>query len=499
MPRIEVPFVVKKQHIKRVTEEDLVAGGQNYFYAIFDIGNNWKKLSHIKASFVRDDVKKIVDLYERDGHLECAIPWEVMATAGVFQVGLFGGDRLPTHYSYVKVKKGCMDEGDEPEAPTPDWFTNVERMCAAAVQTANSIEERANNGEFNGEPGEKGDTGESGYTPVKGVDYFDGKDGLDGLDGLDGYTPVYGEDYFTEEEKEQFVKEIIESLPEDESFVEISADEIDNVYDGVYKVKDFFHDSGTPEGYEIYGVLTAGYRICDYEPKTFDLYQMIVKANGEVLRRTRYADTNYNVFYSTDGERVYFSKEDFEKTTWKNWTKWQSVIPSLTAYATKTYVGEQIDDVTDALSKNELELIASGVTTEEVNGIIISEDNDGNPFELCDMVTIYSMSPIGKNTTNLSYVFDNSLIQQSSNNGVSETSAIYHRLVGIHSGKRWDAYCYSVGNISANCNVVTRDRYGQTTEKTVKSIKLYLYNSAYVLPVGFEYEIYGRRVKNANT
>lgn len=168
-------------------------------------------------------------------------------------------------------------------------------------------------------------------------------------------------------------------------------------------------------------------------------------------------------------------------------------------YYTEEDKDEIINDVTEVISKNELELIASGVTTEEVNSIIISKDNDGNPFELCDMITIYSMSPIGKNTTALSYVFNNSFMQQSSNNGVSETSVMYHRLVGIHSGKRWDTYCYSVGNTAANCIVYTRDRYGQTTEKTVKSIKLYLFNSEYALPVGFEYEIYGRRVKNANT
>ena len=140
MPRIEVPFVVKKQHIKRVTDEDLVAGGQNYFYATFEIGNNWKKLSNIKASFVRDDVKKIVDLYEVEGQLECEIPWEVMATAGVFQVGVFGGDRLLTHYAYVKVKRGCTDEGGEPEAPTPDWFANMEQKCDEAVEVSSPRE-----------------------------------------------------------------------------------------------------------------------------------------------------------------------------------------------------------------------------------------------------------------------------------------------------------------------------------------------------------------------
>ena len=39
--------------------------------------------------------------------------------------------------------------------------------------------------------------GETGQTGKDGVD---GKDGVNGVDGHDGYTPVKGEDYFTEED-----------------------------------------------------------------------------------------------------------------------------------------------------------------------------------------------------------------------------------------------------------------------------------------------------------
>ena len=189
MPRIEVPFVVKKQHIIRATDEDLVAGGQNYFYAIFEIGNTWKKISNPKALFVRDDVQKLMDLTVGADCLECKIPWEVMATAGIFHVGIFGGDRLLTNYAYVKVKKGCLTEGDEPEAPTPDWFTEMEKMCNDAIDTATSIEERANNGEFDGKDGEQGAKGDPGKTPVK------------------------GEDYFTEDDKAEIVQDVLAALP----------------------------------------------------------------------------------------------------------------------------------------------------------------------------------------------------------------------------------------------------------------------------------------------
>lgn len=47
--------------------------------------------------------------------------------------------------------------------------------------------------------GADGNNGLDGYTPVFGIDYFNGIDGFNGADGnngLDGYTPVFGIDYF---------------------------------------------------------------------------------------------------------------------------------------------------------------------------------------------------------------------------------------------------------------------------------------------------------------
>lgn len=42
---------------------------------------------------------------------------------------------------------------------------------------------------------------------------FDGKDGEDGKDGQDGYTPKKGEDYFTDEDKNELVDAVINALP----------------------------------------------------------------------------------------------------------------------------------------------------------------------------------------------------------------------------------------------------------------------------------------------
>lgn len=127
MPRIDVPFVVEKQRITQPTQVELVAGGQNYFYATFELCDTWSDLSDIKVMFSRDDITKLVELTDGGGTLECQIPWEVMVDKGVFHVGIFGGLRLLTDLTYVKVRQGCLTEGEPPTPSGEDWFGKVER------------------------------------------------------------------------------------------------------------------------------------------------------------------------------------------------------------------------------------------------------------------------------------------------------------------------------------------------------------------------------------
>lgn len=128
MPRINVPFIVEKQHITQPTREQLVGGGHNYFYATFTMCEQWDGLDNLKAVFVREGVSpKLMPLNEVDGGFECEIPWEVMAEKGSFNVGIFGGDRLLTSYAYVIVTQGCLVDGESPAPPTLDWFGMVEK------------------------------------------------------------------------------------------------------------------------------------------------------------------------------------------------------------------------------------------------------------------------------------------------------------------------------------------------------------------------------------
>ncbi len=142
MARIDVPFVIEKQHITQPTREKLVAGGKNYFYATFKVCEKWEDIDHIKAEFVREGVEpKLMGLSKTESGYECQIPWEVMADKGVFQVGIFGGDRLLTNYEYVIVLQGCCGEGGKPLTPTEDWFLRVENDLAEMKEEVKIVSE----------------------------------------------------------------------------------------------------------------------------------------------------------------------------------------------------------------------------------------------------------------------------------------------------------------------------------------------------------------------
>lgn len=139
MARIDVPFVIEKLHITQPTHDVLTSGGQNYFYAIFKTDEIWSNISDIRAVFRQGDVIKRMSLTETEKGYECRIPWEVMTDTGLVYVGIVGGDRLPTDYTYVRVSRGCDDEGTPPEPPTPDWFDKVEKEIADLEKSLNDI------------------------------------------------------------------------------------------------------------------------------------------------------------------------------------------------------------------------------------------------------------------------------------------------------------------------------------------------------------------------
>lgn len=265
---------------------------------------------------------------------------------------------------------------------------------------------------------------------------------------------------------------------------EIALGDADNIYEGVYRVKKQRYDDW------VYGLLCASYNIYVYDCADIGAVQTILWSDGKIEHRERvdYVMGPEDVVQNPDGTYKPRPGYVFDEP----WSAWKSVLPNLANYATKASVTAEIAAAKDAVTKNEFELIASGETTEEVNSIVVTADNDGNPFELCDMVTIYAQCPKASANSSLAINFENAIVHQTATTAINTNYIQYIIVHGIYTGKCWSGY--SVANAGGVSGVQGEPKKRVCTKKTVNEIKMYLYDSDLALPVGFKYEIYGRRV-----
>lgn len=103
-------------------------------------------------------------------------------------------------------------QGERGEPFTYEDFTAEQLASLVGPQGPQGIQgpqgEKGEPGE-KGDPGEKGEQGEPGTPGQNGADGQPGKDGANGKDGEDGKTPVRGEDYWTEADKQGIVNDVI--------------------------------------------------------------------------------------------------------------------------------------------------------------------------------------------------------------------------------------------------------------------------------------------------
>lgn len=135
MARIDIPFNIKGQIIEQRPKVKIAAGGQNYFYAVFNLCGIWSNIDYKKAVFKHGDSSYMVDLVPSnngDG-MECLIPWEVMQEPGFFDTGIFGGSKLPTTMARTFVVEGCVGDGKDPQPPTPNWFNSMENRLGNSI------------------------------------------------------------------------------------------------------------------------------------------------------------------------------------------------------------------------------------------------------------------------------------------------------------------------------------------------------------------------------
>ncbi len=154
--------------------------------------------------------------------------------------------------------------------------------------------------------------------------------------------------------------EIANGLPE------ITLEQADAVYDGIYKVQDVYVDLSTPETAYLDCMLLCGYDVySDGYEDIAGVYQVIVRSDGTILRRRNRAT---GVLFNDDGEKLYITKEQLAAASWEGWTGWESIIPNLSGYATTTYVKNAIDGVS---SSNKLKLLKTITLEEDVHSITV--------------------------------------------------------------------------------------------------------------------------------
>lgn len=198
---ITLAFLLDHQVISRSDKNTVVAGSKNYVRARFILRtDDWTR-----------PITAIFGGYTQllDDNNECTVPWEVLQQPGKVEVSAFCGDLHTANIAVVPVEKTGYKSGETPKDPTPDVYDQLAKMVQKAVDTANSVREDADAGDFDGEQGPagpqgdpgpvgpqgeqgpqgpKGDTGETGPQGPKGDTGDTGPQGPQGVQGEKGDT-----------------------------------------------------------------------------------------------------------------------------------------------------------------------------------------------------------------------------------------------------------------------------------------------------------------------
>lgn len=155
---MRLDFTLDRQVITRIDSNCVVAGSKGYVTAHFtDVSGDW--VEPVTAIFGAYTV-----LLEG---MECAVPWEVLADPGAFEVSAFCGDLHTANTARVDVEATGYKKGETPGDPTPDVYAVLVEKARRAEEIAQSVRDDADAGHFDGEDGK---------TPVRGVDYWTPED-----------------------------------------------------------------------------------------------------------------------------------------------------------------------------------------------------------------------------------------------------------------------------------------------------------------------------------
>lgn len=178
--------------------DDLITSGSVGIPVTFILSDDFDGLSSVavfEGSGASVDVALMSDT--------CVVPPEVVATPGGYlRIGVYarngeGTIVIPTVWVSTQViLPGAEPSGVDPSQPTPDWTAQVQEAAAEALSIAQSIEQRADAGDFDGEqgpPGPQGERGDAGPQGPQGIQGIQGPQGPQGEIGPTGPAGPQGE------------------------------------------------------------------------------------------------------------------------------------------------------------------------------------------------------------------------------------------------------------------------------------------------------------------
>lgn len=183
-----------------VTEKEVLTAGRVGLECAFTFTGEWDGLF---KTAVFQGVES-VDVALPDN--TCVVPWEAMAVEGVqLKVGVYGANGngdivIPTVWAnFGKIQPSAYPSGNDPATPSQNANAYAVETAEQALAVAQSVETRANNGEFDGAPGadgfspsasvsKAGDTTTITITDKDGTTTASINDGADGVDGSTLWT-----------------------------------------------------------------------------------------------------------------------------------------------------------------------------------------------------------------------------------------------------------------------------------------------------------------------
>ena len=226
MNEIVVSLSVKGQELSSA-EPFLAEYAVNTIRTCFTFDEHWE--GGVKAAVFStetgEDYKQMLD--ENDS---CIVPAEVMIAPGFF-VSVFADwesdveTRLTTNKVFLYLQRSGNTQGTSPPIHSDDTIKELIALATQALAVAQSVEKRANSGEFNG------------HAPIKGVDYF---------------TPT---------DKAEIVQAVIDDLISHTNLLQQAIDTNGSIYNGVgYKANTSWNASTLSE------IATSGVCLSGYIP-----------------------------------------------------------------------------------------------------------------------------------------------------------------------------------------------------------------------------------------